>query len=317
MVEQLSLIVCTRNRLSGFRPTLGMLLELRCRVPWQLIIVDNGSTDGTGEWVRAMTSSRSGWIDVLSEPSVGVSRAKNRGLSHARGEIIAFTDDDCYPTESYLNDLLDVFATPGVDYCGGRVLLHDPTDLPVTIKTSDTPEVFPAHSYIPTGAIHGANMAFTRRVVQAVGPFDVMFGPGALTRAAEDSDYLLRASWCGFTGMYSPKPTVRHHHKRKTQADYVSINRTYDFGRGAYYAKHMCARRTRHLMAQRWWWSVWLRSHEGRRKLLNEVRGATSYLWNARRRTVAGPDMAPEWLSSSSDRPDHSATASSPPENSG
>src|SRR5262252_779232 len=163
MAEQLSLIVCTRNRLPGLRTTLGILLGLRCRAPWQLIVVDNGSTDGTGEFLRAMAANTSASIDVLSEPSVGVSRAKNRGLRYARGEIIAFTDDDCYPTESYLDDLLDVFATPGVDYCGGRVLLHDPTDLPVTIKTSDTPEVFPANSYIPTGAIHGANMAFTRR----------------------------------------------------------------------------------------------------------------------------------------------------------
>jgi len=288
MAEQLSLIVCTRNRLPALRTTLGILLGLRCRVPWQLIIVDNGSTDGTGEWLRAMTSNASGSVDVVSEPSRGVSRAKNRGLRHARGEIIAFTDDDCYPTESYLDDLLDVFASSDVDYCGGRVLLHDPTDLPITIKTSNTPEFFPANSFIPTGAIHGANMAFRRRVVQAVGPFDVMFGPGAVTLAAEDSDYLLRASFCGFTGMYSPLPTVRHHHRRKTPEHYVSINRVYDIGRGALYAKYLCARATRRLMLKRWWWSVWLRSHEGRRQLFNELRGAAIYLW-ARFRTPAGP----------------------------
>ena len=280
--ERLTLIVCTRNRLPSLRAALAVILGLQCRAPWQLIVVDNGSTDGTWQWIRSIESTSSVRVDVVSEPVVGLSRARNVGLRHARGDIVAFTDDDCYPTESYLNDIVDVFSVPDIDYCGGRVLLHDPADLPISTKTSTTPELFPPNTFIPAGAMMGANMAFSRRLLEVIGPFDVGLGAGSVTRSAEDIDFLFRASRCGFTGMYSPTPTVRHHHRRRSNTDLRNTLKAYDIGRGAYYAKHLCRRQTNRVILDNWYRRTNLLSEAGIPRFLRELRGAASYLWNVR-----------------------------------
>lgn len=281
--EQLTLIVCTRNRLPQLQAALGCILGLRCRVPWQLVVVDNGSTDGTWQWLRSLESTANLRIDLVSEPAAGLSRARNTGIRHALGDIVAFTDDDCYPAESFLDDVLDVFSRGDIDYCGGRLLLHDPADLPVSITTSTTQRIFLPNTFIPAGPISGANMAFSRALLDVVGAFDVGLGAGSPTRSGEDTDFVFRSSLRGFTGMYTPTLTVRHHHGRRTTTDRISIEAAYDIGRGGYYVKHLCKRQTRLLVLKNWYWDTNFRSKAGRRRLLRELCGAAIYLWNLRR----------------------------------
>ena len=280
--EQLSLVLCTRNRLPFLKASLGRILELRCRAPWQLIVVDNGSTDATWSWLRTIGPPCGATFEALQEPAAGLSRARNAGVRAARGQIVAFTDDDCYPTGSYLNDLLDVFASPEIDYCGGRVLLYDSKDLPVTIQTSVTPLLFPPKTFIPPGAIHGANMAFRRRVLETTGPFDVLLGSGSVGKSGEDCDLILRASWCGYSGLYAPTSTIMHHHRRNTQVQGRRLERDYDLGRGAFYIKHILGRPTRLLVLKNWYWSVRTLKLRGAARLAREVQGALTYLWHDR-----------------------------------
>jgi glycosyltransferase involved in cell wall biosynthesis len=277
--EQLTLIVCTRNRLPQLQAALGCILGLRCRVRWQLVVVDNGSGDGTWQWLQSLKSTTSFRIDVVAEPAAGLSRARNAGLRHALGDIVAFTDDDCYPTESFLDDVLEAFSHGDIGYCGGRVVLHDPADLPISLVTSTMQQIFPPNTFIPAGAISGANMAFNRALLDIVGPFDVGLGAGSPTRSAEDTDFLFRSSWCGFTGIYIPTLSVRHHHLRRSSKDLISIYTAYDMGRGAYYIKHLCKQQTRLLMLKNWYWRSDVRSKTGRQRLLRELWGATIYLW--------------------------------------
>jgi len=284
--ERLSLIVCTRNRLPQLKTSLGGILQLRCRAPWQLIVVDNGSTDGTWSWLRSLAPPRGVAFETLQEPTPGKSRALNAGVRVARGEILAFTDDDCYPTRSYLNDLLDVFASPEIDYCGGRVLLYDSTALPLSLVKSGRPRLFPPKTFMPAGAIGGNNMAFRRRVLETTGPFDVLLGVGSVTRSGEDTDLIFRASWCGFTGLYAPEPTVVHQHLSTTQFEFARVMRAYDLGRGAYYIKHVLRKPTR-LLVGKSWWVTWYWEGQGsqvvrHRRLLREVQGALIYLWHDR-----------------------------------
>jgi len=215
----------------------------------------------------------------------------------ARGEIVAFTDDDCYPTGSYLDDLLDVFAAPQIDYCGGRVLLYDPTDAPVTILTSVTPRLYPPKTLIPAGSIHGANMAFRRGVLETTGPFDVLLGLGAVTGCvADDSDLIFRASWCGYTGLYAPAPTVMHHHRRSTQVEVARAMRGYDRGRGAFYIKHILRRPTSLLVGKYWYWSIRTHKLRGTGQLAREVLGALIYLWHDRVLGRRQRGLAVSWI---------------------
>jgi GT2 family glycosyltransferase len=78
-------------------------------------------------------------------------------------------------------------------------------------------------------------MAFRRKVLDQIGPFDPLFGSGAFF-PSEDADAIMRASLAGWVGLYEPSMIVHHHHGRKA-ADIGSLHKSYDIGRGAYHAK--------------------------------------------------------------------------------
>ena len=176
---------------------------------------------------------------LLEGPINGSSKAAGvAGWRRTRSDIIAFTDDDCYVATDYIDQIVAVFAgNPRLGYAGGRVLLHDRTDHPITIVESEESRHYPARLPPPApGAIHGANMIFRRATLESILGFDDHFGAGTRFHAVEDTDALARASFAGWDGVYDPRPTVRHHHGRKA-ADLPELERGYAIGRGAYWAK--------------------------------------------------------------------------------
>lgn len=230
-----SLILCTRNRAGALSRTFAAYTELRTDAHWEMIVVDNGSTDATEAVISEQ--ARAGRLPLVPvrEPRPGLARARNAGLRHARGRIICFSDDDCYPAVDFIDAWLHAFATLPLDYAGGRVELFDPTDAAETIQTCRVPLVFPPRRFIEPGATHGANMVFRRETVTALGPFLEQFGAGAPLLSAEDFEYCLRASIHGFLGGYRPEPVVWHHHGRKADA-IPQLMYWYEIGRGAVYA---------------------------------------------------------------------------------
>ncbi len=153
------------------------------------------------------------------------------------GEIVGFTDDDCYVRPDFVEALDSVFEAADLGYVGGRVLLFDPADAPITIQASDARCDLPPRSYIPAGVIHGANFAFRRALLERVGGFDERLGAGAAIPSGEDVDMLSRASAAGFAGAYDPRPTVLHHHGRRAAHELERLRRGYALGCGAYYLK--------------------------------------------------------------------------------
>jgi GT2 family glycosyltransferase len=150
--------------------------------------------------------------------------------------VICFTDDDCYPREDFLSRLAEAFEDSRIGFVGGRVLLFDPADLPITIKTAESGKVYAAGSFMGPGELHGANFAFRRAVLEQIGGFDPALGAGT-AYPCEDCDALLRASEAGWAGRYDPSVVVYHHHRRRGQADRIKIEEAYSRGRGAFYAK--------------------------------------------------------------------------------
>lgn len=231
----ISLVLCTRNRSDQLRSSLTYLGKISYPPDrWELIIVDNGSTDATGEVVSEFARRNRFRVTHVCEPAAGLGRARNTGVQVASGEIIAFTDDDCYPAQNFLESIARAFERDDLDFLGGRIELYSPEDAAVTITTGQPERSFEAGRLIPPGAIHGANMAFRRDVFRRIGGFNVLMGAG--TRfAAEDLEFLTRASLAGFRGAYIHGPCVWHHHGRKW-ADVPGLHRRHDWGLGAYYA---------------------------------------------------------------------------------
>lgn len=234
-----SVIVCTRNRCSALAQLLESLTQLVTprELSWELVIVDNGSTDGTSVLLDAFADRLP--IHRVFEPRKGISRARNAGLRAARGAILAFTDDDCLPAPDWLSAIVREFTrAPGLAGLGGRVELHDPRDFPITIRTSRTREALTSAYQLP-GLMVGCNMAFARWTVATVGEFDITLGAGTPVGSAEDTDYLYRALLLGLRIEYVPEVFVAHNHGRRQIEEIGQLKRNYARGRGALLAKYL------------------------------------------------------------------------------
>lgn len=241
----ITLVMSTRNRAERLMCSLEYFRALEPGVAWEAVLVDNGSTDATPALLAEFAAAMQPRARVLSVPQPGISRARNAGWRAARGRIVAFTDDDCYAAPDFLRRIVDCFQeAPSLGYVGGRVLLHDRADYPITVQHLDRRLDLPARSYVRPGLLHGANLSVRRDALEAVGGFDERLGAGTRLQGAEDTDLVLRLSAHGFAGAYDPRPTVRHHHGRRTREEVTRLKRVYAFGDGAMYAKGLTDPRT-------------------------------------------------------------------------
>lgn len=275
----ISLIICTRNRAGPLERCLDAVASIACDAPWELIVVDNGSTDATAAVVADFAAAQAFPVRCVSQPVKGLSNARNAGVAAATGELILFTDDDCYVESGTLAAVAAAFADPKIGYASGRVRLFDPDDFPVTINESLEPLRFPARRFLPAGMVKGANLAFRRSVLDAIGPFDPLFGSGALF-PSEDADAAMRAALAGWEGVYDPAIVVWHHHGRKAE-DAAGLYRSYDVGRGAFHAK-LIGLKGGLLPGLKAWAGLPRRALHRTGLLRGELDGAMGY-WRARR----------------------------------
>jgi glycosyltransferase involved in cell wall biosynthesis len=238
--------ICTHDRAGRLALTLASLTRLV--VPdgliWELLLVDNRSRDGTTETIARFADQLP--LTRLYHAELGLSGARNLALKAARGDVIAFTDDDCLVDAHWLSRLHAEFhCDPSLDGLGGRVDLYNPEDARITIATGDKRTEFPpggriSHEHLFT--MLGCNMAFTRSAIRQIGRFDEHLGPGKKTGSAEDTDYLYRAFKAGLRLVYSPEVIVYHNHGRRPGLSMQRLMRNYAVGRGAFYCKHILAR---------------------------------------------------------------------------
>jgi glycosyltransferase involved in cell wall biosynthesis len=280
---KVTLLICSRNRAASLQRCLGSINpEEMLEAHAELILVDNGSTDDTQQVMRSFQRKAPFPADIVYEPRPGLSNARNAGLAKARGEVIVFSDDDCYLAPGYLLTASRVFDSGEFYYCGGRIFLHDPSDAKYGLIWRKKFELLPPGRFIPTGKIQGTNMVFHRSVVEKIGPFDTMLGPGTPFRT-DDIDYCARASMAGFTGAHVPELVVYHHHGRKPGTEeFERLKAENDYGRGAYYMKFILLGN----FLYAWQWFKRALRLDKLPATMRELRGAIHY---ARERRRASP----------------------------
>ena len=240
-IPHISVIICTRNRAHMLRESLESVRIAAGNGAFyaELVVVDNGSTDGTFGTVETWAKDLPPELPVrlVREPRAGLSIARNTGVASARGDIILFTDDDCRLEPDYFKRLGEVYANqPGAVIIGGRVELGDPQDLPMTIKTDRRPATFDG---VDVGAFAiGSNLTLNRSAWSIVGPMDERFGAGTDFKASEETDYLHRAYLAGIPILYRPELCIYHFHGRRTVPEARKLWRNYSIGNGALYAKY-------------------------------------------------------------------------------
>jgi glycosyltransferase involved in cell wall biosynthesis len=218
-VPLVSVVVCTAGRRAEGLSRLLASLHLVIDSNFEVIVVDNGPTPSAA--ADPMTVG----CRVVHEPRRGLDRARNRGIREARGDIVAFIDDDCEADTKWLHGLRAAFADGEVGCVTGRVRparVELPTErwfeswfsfdrgpLPRRFST-DAPDTSPAF----VGCVGtGCNMAFRRAVLVELGGFDEAIEVGTLVGGGGDLDMFARVLDTGCSLVYTPDALVIHHHR--------------------------------------------------------------------------------------------------------
>ena len=212
MSKQVSIIICTANRAEYLRQTLESLagVTVPAELPTEVIVVDNGSTDGTAALVQGYSLPNMS-VRYLYEPRRGQCYARNAGLAASTAEIIVFTDDDLRFAEDWLPNLCQPLLSGKAGAVLGRItlaphLLRPWMGTDFKLKMASTEHVEADHEFW----LVGANMAFLRSVLKKVPQFDVELGPGALG-FMDDSLFSRQLRAAGVKHIFAADASVVHH----------------------------------------------------------------------------------------------------------
>lgn len=224
---------------------------------WELIVVPQGNDRRLLDLLESYQrrDARVSYVHVLE---MNASNARNIGMAAARGDIFAFTDDDCEVAADWVEVMQDVYTThPEVGYLGGEVVAP-PSAQRWRISTCPAAHVidafyFPSRSgrRAPDGFyMIGANITVRREVADAIGPYDVVFGAGARFASCEDQDFGFRAEALDVGFMTTKRLVVNHTTGRRYGVrQFLKHQRNYALGRGAWVAK-LCE--WGHVMGEEW-----------------------------------------------------------------
>lgn len=241
--------ICTRNRTDDLRRCLDALMQLPDDGQEFLVIDNCPSDDSTKSLVAAYER-----VTYVLEVRPGLNIARNRALSEAKNEVVAFTDDDAIPDTNWLRSIVHNFNSPLIMCVTGLTL-------PVELETHGQ-EVFEKYSPFGKGfkrKVHtsqsrnplstgevgaGANMALRKSVPDKIGHFDEALDAGTPTHSGGDHEYFARILIAGYHIVYDPDALSWHRHRRTLEETQKAI---YGYGVGVY------AFWTRLLVVEREW----------------------------------------------------------------
>jgi O-antigen biosynthesis protein len=248
-----SVVICTYNRADRLQTCLRHLRRQQYPA-FEVVVVDNcPKTGAVREHIAALGDPRYRYV---VEPRVGLSRARNTGVSVAAGDIVAFLDDDETPDVFWLAALAHGFARGSDVGCVTGPILPACLDTEAQLLFEEfgghvkdrgfTSAVFsrdgpqsPLYPRPPFGA--GGNMAFRRETLTRIGRFDTALGAGTPALGAEDTLALALVMLAGEKIAYEPAAFVRHHDHRRLTGLARQL-RAYTVSLTAYYLALICRR---------------------------------------------------------------------------
>lgn len=217
--ESLSILIPTHNRVALLRQALQSLMELSIPegVDVELIVCANACTDDTIKLITPETKKLPFSVHCIEEPVPGLSTARNRLLKEARGEILAFLDDDIWVSRGWIAAMWEVLENYPADMVTSKVdLWWQAVQKPRWLSRraahmlscldhgEHVCELFSAGEAL-------SNMAFRRSVLKSVPGFRTDLGrSGRQMVAGDDTDFIARAMRAGHRMFYSPGAILLH-----------------------------------------------------------------------------------------------------------
>jgi glycosyltransferase involved in cell wall biosynthesis len=250
--------ICTRNRTDDLKRCLDALMQMPDDGQ-EFLVVDNcPSDDSTKNLVAAYNR-----VTYVLEPRPGLNIARNRALTEASNEVIAFTDDDATPDVNWLRSIVNNFNSALVMCVTGLTL-------PLELET-DGQEAFEKYSPFGKGfrrKVHtsqtrnplstgevgaGANMALRKTALSEVGYFDEALDAGTATQSGGDHEYFARILIAGYHIVYEPEALSWHRHRKTLEETRKAI---YGYGVGVYafWTRLLFVEREYNILNFPWYW---------------------------------------------------------------
>lgn len=217
---KITVILCTYNRCQSLLRALESTLALRLPEPddWEMLVIDNNSSDSTGSVTETFCQQHPGRYQYIFEATQGKSHALNTGIRNARGDVLAFMDDDVEVDSEWLARLVAPLKNGEWAGTGGRIFpgngfvqapwmdMKRPSGLAPLAMFDLGPE---AHEL--KEAPFGTNMAFRKEMFAKYGQFRTDLGPqkGSEIRD-EDTEFGARLLAGGERFWYEPSAIVYH-----------------------------------------------------------------------------------------------------------
>lgn len=261
--------VCTRDRPDDMKLCLAAISQLDYP-HLDILVVDNApQTESTKELIETHYPQ----VRYVREPRPGLDWARNRAILEAKGEIIAYTDDDVAVDPGWVKGLAQVFAeNPEVMAVTGLVVPYE--------LEAESQVLFEAYGGFGRGFERkwyrqpgdkipwqwfgagqfgtGANMAYRRSVFETIGFFDLALDVGTITNGGGDLEMFIRILKAGHTLVYEPKAMIRHRHRQ----EYEKLRKQISYNGVGLYAYFSCLAMAypderSSLLYIRFWWIGW------------------------------------------------------------
>jgi glycosyltransferase involved in cell wall biosynthesis len=249
-----SIIVPTHDRPERLQACLRSLLALHYP-RYEVIIVDNAPSSTATANLLQQTYRNVSQLRYVREDRPGASWARNRGIMAARGELLAFADDDIVVDAYWLVELAQAFSVVDNVACVTGLLLPVELETPAQFWIEEfggfskgfSRRIFdmmenhpktPLHPYAAGQFGTGANMAFTAAFLRSVDGFDPALGPATPAQGGEDLTLFFQAVTRGYKLVYEPSSVAYHPHYREYAALRKQIY-SYGVGLAAYLMRNV------------------------------------------------------------------------------
>lgn len=209
-----SLVICTYNRQDYLRLNLEAIKAFHFEeVPFEVLVVDNNSTDGTKALVESFKEDIPG-LRYVFEPNQGLSHARNRGYKEAGGEYVIYIDDDAIPYPDFMERVSFMEQNYKFDAWGGKDIPYFPEGKPGWLREDYVAVALNHKQVTPLKSREyfvGGVMVLKKNLLEELGGFDVAYGMnGKNLGYAEETELQIRMKKAGLNLGFDPALKIKH-----------------------------------------------------------------------------------------------------------